>query len=81
MVVRSGQCSEHHLHNTCHEAISVTHGKCVVTIDQDAVQLQAPHTVFIPKGTPHAVDNTAGDSDVILLITYSAGSRDYQPVS
>ena len=81
MVVHAGQRSEHHLHKTCHEAITVTDGKCVLSIGQDTVQLQAPQTVFIPKGTSHAVDNTAGDTDVILLTTYSSGSRDYQPIS
>ncbi len=77
MIINPSACSDRHMHHQCNEALSVLNGQCIVHMGEQALTLPAGETVFIPRDTPHAIENPASDKPVELLICYSAGTRDY----
>lgn len=80
MEVEMGQTSEPHVHGNCHESLHVLSGKVTEIIGDDVVALKAGDTVFIPQGTRHYTMNS-GDERAILIISYSAQTREYEAMS
>lgn len=80
MEVEAGQTSEPHVHGNCHECIHVISGEIIEHIGDEALSLVAGETVFIPQGTSHFTQNP-GDKRAVLIITYSAQTREYEAIS
>lgn len=80
MEVEAGQTSEAHVHSNCHECIHVLSGAITEFIDNDPVKLTAGDTVFVPQGSAHYTVNS-GEELAVVIINYSAQSREYEAIS
>ena len=64
-----------HLYND--ELIFIHKGKGTMTLDKEAIEVQAGDVVFIPKGTWHGLDNTSNEMLQMVFQYSPAGFEEY----
>lgn len=79
MTLKPGMTSEGHRHPNCSEVIHLIAGSVEQTVDGVRYVMAPGDTVFVPKGCSHRTRNL-GESEAVMIVCYSAGSRLYEPV-
>jgi len=78
MYVRPNGKPERHRHSNCEEIVLVQQGLLEIERDGVVTRHQSGDVVVIPAGSAHRVQN-AGAAELVLLLTYGAGRRVYEP--
>lgn len=78
MIVAPGKSGEAHRHPNADEVIYLIKGKVEVDVGAEKFSLDATDALAIPGGLPHQIHNSGLD-DAEMIISYSAGEREYAP--
>jgi len=68
-----------HKHSNCDEVIHVLSGEAIQRVNDQYISISTGNTVLIPMNSKHQIINNT-HSEVVLLISYSEGSRSYELV-
>jgi mannose-6-phosphate isomerase-like protein (cupin superfamily) len=49
------------------ETYVIQKGKCTLQVDDEIMDIEEGDIIFIPAGVPHALDNTKGETELVLL--------------
>jgi len=79
MTLKCGVLSECHRHPNCAETIYVESGLVRQRIGDDWINLKSGETCVIADGLCHQTENI-GDTDAVMMLCYSAGTRIYERV-
>jgi quercetin dioxygenase-like cupin family protein len=79
MTVESGCISPSHRHPNCNEVIYLMTGEIEQRVGDTWLRMKAGDSAFVPACTVHATRNTGAET-AILIVSYSAGDRIYEPV-
>ncbi len=80
MTLAENACSEGHRHPNCNEVIHLIAGRVEQAVGGDRVVMAPGDTVFIPTGAFHQSRNI-GAGEAVMIVSYSSGTRIYEPVS
>ena len=79
MTLAAGVLSECHRHPNCAETIHLETGLVRQRIGDNWIVLKAGGTCVIPVGELHQSENL-GETDAVMMLCYSAGTRIYERV-
>lgn len=79
MTIAIGITSELHSHSNCTETLHLLEGKISQRIGDKWTDMRAGDTCLIPADNVHQTVNT-GASRAVMILAYSAGTRDYTPL-
>ncbi len=80
MTVPAGVTSECHRHSNCTERIHLLTGQIRQRIGEEWIEMGPNETCFVPKNEAHQTENI-GALEAVMMICYSAGSRQYESVA
>jgi len=78
MTLKPGVCSEGHSHPNCAEVIHLIAGRVEQTVGAERFIMEPGDSAFVPPGCFHRTRNLGG-GDVTMIVSYSAGTRIYEP--
>ena len=78
MTLAEDACSEGHRHPNCNEVIHLIAGRVGQAVGEDRVVMAPGDTVFIPAGAFHQSRNI-GAGEAVMIVSYSSGTRIYEP--
>lgn len=78
MTLKPGIRSEGHSHPNCAEVIHLIAGRVELTLGAERFAMEPGDSAFVPPGCFHRARNV-GDGDATMIISYSAGTRAYEP--
>ena len=79
MTLAAGHLSECHRHPNCAETIYIETGVVRQRIGDSWSMLKTGETCVIPEGEIHQTENI-GETDAVMMLCYSAGTRIYERV-
>jgi quercetin dioxygenase-like cupin family protein len=77
-VIKPGERNPRHSHPNCEEVLYVLEGKITHSIDDEEVILRAGDAITVPPHIAHDARNI-GDSDCVLLVSFSTADREMEP--
>jgi len=76
VTIRKGENNPRHSHRNCEEVLYLLAGELDHTVGEENVHLMPGDTLVVPAGIFHNA-RSVGDVDADMIVTYSAGDRDF----